>query len=113
MKRPKTLRSVTTKYQTERGSLYIAVSVNENDRPCEIYGWFGKNGMFERGVTELACRLAALSLRSGASVKEVIEQCRDINEMQSWPNEIDDRRFSISGIGDCIANSLRPFVNDD
>ena len=40
---------------------------DEAGEPFEVFGWLGKGGSFQHGVTELACRLISLHLRRGNS----------------------------------------------
>ena len=61
--RPRSLPSATTKLSTEMGNLYVTVSTDEDGEPFEVFGWLGKGGSFQHGVTELACRLISLHLR--------------------------------------------------
>ena len=63
--RPRSLPSTTTKLSTEMGNLYVTVSTDEDGEPFEVFGWLGKGGSFQHGVTELACRLISLHLRRG------------------------------------------------
>ena len=42
--RPRSLPSSTTKLQTEMGSLFVTVSVDENGEPFEVFGFLGKGG---------------------------------------------------------------------
>ena len=42
--RPRSLPSTTTRLQTEYGSLYVTVSVDENGEPFEVFGFLGKGG---------------------------------------------------------------------
>ena len=51
--RPRSLPSTTTKLQTEMGSLFVTVSVDEDGEPFEVFGFLGKGGSFQHGVTEL------------------------------------------------------------
>ena len=81
--RPRTLPSQTTKLNTELGTLYVAVSLDEGGQPFEVFGWFGKGGSFQHGVAELACRLISLHLRRGTPLEEIVDQCRGIQEMKS------------------------------
>ena len=80
--RPRSLPSTTTKLSTEMGNLYVTVSTDEDGEPFEVFGWLGKGGSFQHGVTELACRLISLHLRRGTPVEEIVDQCRGIQEMQ-------------------------------
>ena len=82
--RPRSLPSTTTKLQTEFGNLYVTVSTDEEGEPFEVFGWLGKGGSFQHGVTELACRLISLHLRRGTPVEEIIDQCQGIAEMKPF-----------------------------
>ena len=68
--RPRSLPSTTTRLQTEMGSLFVTVSVDDDGEPFEVFGYLGKGGSFQQGVTELACRLISLHLRRGTPVEE-------------------------------------------
>ena len=94
--RPRSLPSTTTKLSTEMGNLYVTVSTDENGEPFEVFGWLGKGGSFQHGVTELACRLISLHLRRG------------IQEMQPFFNRLPDgKSIAVLGIGDGIAHVLK------
>ena len=105
--RPRTLPSTTTKLKTEFGNLYVTVSTDEDGEPFEVFGWLGKGGSFQHGVTELACRLISLHLRRGTPVEEIVDQCRGIQEMQPFFNQIDGKSVSVHGLGDGIAHILK------
>ena len=111
--RPRSLPGVTTKLNTAHGSLYVTVSMDEEGRPFEVFGWLGKGGSFEHGVTELACRLISLHLRRGTPLEEVIHQCAGIQEMQPWPNVMPDgSSVYVLGLGDGIAHVLRGLASE-
>ena len=106
--RPRSLPSTTTKLQTELGNLYVTVSVDEDGEPFEVFGFLGKGGSFQHGVTELACRLISLHLRRGTPVEEVIDQCAGIAEMQPFHNVLPDgASVPVLGLGDGIAHILK------
>ena len=106
--RPRSLPSTTTKLQTEFGNLYVTVSMDENGEPFEVFGWLGKGGSFQHGVTELACRLISLHLRRGTPLEEVIDQIQGIQEMAPFWNNLDDgRSVPVHGLGDGIAHILK------
>ena len=106
--RPRSLPSTTTKLQTEFGSLFVTVSVDEGGEPFEVFGFLGKGGSFQHGVTELACRLISLHLRRGTPLEEVIDQCQGIQEMQPFFNQMPDgRSVAVLGLGDGIAHILK------
>ena len=107
--RPRSLSSTTTKLQTEYGNLYVTVSTDEDGEPFEVFGWLGKGGSFQHGVTELACRLISLHLRRGTPLEEVIDQCQGIQEIQPFFNTMPNgRSVAVLGLGDGIAHILKP-----
>lgn len=109
-RRPRSLSGATTVLATARGNLYLTVSVDDDGQPFEVFGQIGKAGAFEKGVTEMACRLVSLHLRRGTPVIEIVEQCEGIQEMQPWPNELPGGSNGwVFGIADAIAHVLRPF----
>ena len=106
--RPRSLPSTTTKLQTEFGNLYVTVSTDEDGEPFEVFGFLGKGGSFQHGVTELACRLISLHLRRGTPVEEIIDQMQGIQEMAPfWNNLGDGRSVPIHGLGDGIAHIFK------
>ena len=111
--RPRSLPSTTTKLQTEFGSLFVTVSVDEDGEPFEVFGHLGKGGSFQHGVTELACRLISLHLRRGTPLEEVIDQMQGISEMQPFANQLaDGTSVWVRGLGDGIAHILREHLRD-
>ena len=108
--RPRSLPSTTTKLQTEFGSLFVTVSVDEDGDPFEVFGFLGKGGSFQHGVTELACRLISLHLRRGTPLEEIIDQCQGIQEMAPFWNQLDGKSFPVLGLGDGIAHILKAHV---
>ena len=109
--RPRCLPSVTTKLNTELGSLFVTVGLDEDGQPFEVFGSLGKAGSLQHGMTELACRLVSLHLRRGTPVEEIIGQIQGISEMQPWPNRMDDgRTVYVRGLGDAIALVLRDYL---
>ncbi len=110
--RPRSLPSTTTKIQTEMGSLFVTVSVDEDGEPFEVFGHLGKGGSFQHGVTELACRLISLHLRRGTPLAEIIDQIQGISEMQPFWNQLGDgRSVAVLGLGDGIAHVLKSHLN--
>lgn len=109
--RPRSLSGLTTVLTTARGNLYLTVSVDDAGQPFEVFGQFGKAGAFEKGVTEVACRLVSLHLRRGTPVSEIVAQCEGIQEMQPWANALPNGSNGwVFGIADAIAHVLRPFA---
>ena len=110
--RPRSLPSTTTKLQTEFGSLFVTVSVDEDGEPFEVFGHLGKAGSFQHGVTELVCRLISLHLRRGTPLAEIVEQTNGISEMQPFANQLaDGTPVWVRGLGDGIAHILKEHLN--
>ena len=106
--RPRSLPSVTTKLNTEYGSLFVTVCFGQDGQPFEVFGSLGKAGSLQHGVTELVCRLVSLHLRRGTPLDEIVGQCQGISEMQPWPNVMEDGTTTwVKGLGDAIALVLR------
>ena len=106
--RPRSLPSATTRLNTAHGNLYVTVATDEDGEPFEVFGWLGKGGSFEHGVTELACRLISLHLRRGTPLAEIIDQCQGIAEMQPFANRLPDGSTAwVLGLGDGIAHVLK------
>ena len=99
--RPRSLPSTTTKLNTEMGSLFVSVSVDEDGEPFEVFGFLGKGGSFQHGVTELACRLISLHLRRGTPLEEVIDQCQGHSGYAALrqPASTTARRVCRAGVG--------------
>ncbi|MBI4092955.1 MAG: vitamin B12-dependent ribonucleotide reductase [Candidatus Kerfeldbacteria bacterium] len=76
--RPELLKGTTYKVNTPYGSLYITINDDENGRPFEVFATIGKNGGFFAAQSESICRLISLSLRSGISPKEIVDQIKGI-----------------------------------
>ena len=111
-RRPRSLPSVTSKLNTEYGSLFVTVCLDEDGQPFEVFGSLGKAGSLQHGFTELACRLVSLHLRRGTPLEEVIDQIRGISEMQPWPNVMEDGgTVYVRGLGDAIALVLRDYLD--
>ena len=107
------MESRTDRIRTELGNLYLAVTLDENGRPFEVFGWIGKTGTFGHGMTELACRLLSLHLRRDTPIEEIIAQCRGIRDMTPTPNELADGTVVWNtGVGDAIAQVLGQYSDE-
>lgn len=103
---PRTRPAVTTgktyKITTGYGTLYVTVNDDEEGRPFEVFATIGKTGGFFAAKSEAICRLISLSLRSGISAAEVIDQLKGIRgPMPSWTS-----RGMVLSIPDAIAQIL-------
>jgi ribonucleoside-diphosphate reductase alpha chain len=75
--RPETLEGFTTKMVTGYGNLYVTVTEYEG-RPFEVFATIGKSGRSTTAKTEAIGRLVSLALRSGVSVKDIVDQLKGI-----------------------------------
>ncbi|AEX85918.1 ribonucleoside-diphosphate reductase, adenosylcobalamin-dependent [Marinitoga piezophila KA3] len=66
--RKDTLKSVTRKYKTGSGTVYITVSFDDNGEAIEIFLSDGTE------TAEIIGRLSSIALRSGVSADEILEQ---------------------------------------
>lgn len=66
--RKETLKSVTRKFKTDSGTVYITVSFDDNGEAIEIFLSDGTE------TAEIIGRLSSIALRSGVSVDEILEQ---------------------------------------
>jgi ribonucleoside-diphosphate reductase alpha chain len=100
--RPAVTVGKTYKITTGYGTLYVTVNDDEEGQPFEVFATIGKTGGFFAAKSEAICRLISLSLRSGISVTEVIDQLKGIRgPMPSWTS-----RGMVLSIPDGIAQIL-------
>ncbi|HEX3034444.1 MAG TPA: adenosylcobalamin-dependent ribonucleoside-diphosphate reductase [Thermodesulfobacteriota bacterium] len=77
VKRPQHLEGFTEAIKTGYGNLYVTVNKFEG-RPFEVFVQIGKSGYTTMADAEAIGRLVSLALRSGISVKDVVEQLEGI-----------------------------------
>ena len=110
--RPPILTSVTTRYRSEYGNIFITVSEDEEGRPREVLGSLSKKGTLLNCLTELVCRLISLHLQQDTPLKLVFEQIKDINEAQSYYNMVNGESVVIRGISDALAHALSDYLEE-
>ena len=77
VKRPQHLEGFTEVIKTGYGNLYVTINTNDG-KPFEVFVQIGKSGYTTMADAEATGRLVSLALRSGISVKEVVEQLEGI-----------------------------------
>ena len=77
LKRPQFLQGFTEAIKTGYGNLYVTVNTYEG-WPFEVFVQIGKSGYTTMADAEAIGRLTSLALRSGISVKDVVEQLEGI-----------------------------------
>jgi len=76
-KRPDIVYGFTQKVDTGLGALYL--TINEQDgKPFEVFATIGKSGKSITAKAEAIGRLVSLALRSGVSVRDIVEQLKGI-----------------------------------
>ncbi len=100
-KRPDVMQGSTYKVATAYGNLYVTVNEDEYG-PFEVFSQLGKAGGFFGAQTEAICRMISLSLRSGISLQNVIDQLKGIR----GPDPVFHNGERILSLPDAIANVL-------
>lgn len=77
VERPQYLTGFTEVIKTGYGNLYVTVNIFE-DKPFEVFVQIGKSGYTAMADAEATGRLVSLALRSGISVKDVVDQLEGI-----------------------------------
>ncbi len=77
IKRPPYLEGFTEVIKTGYGNLYVTINTYDG-RPFEVFVQIGKSGYSTMADAEATGRLVSLALRSGISVKDVVEQLEGI-----------------------------------
>lgn len=104
-KRPDVMHGSTYKIHTAYGNLYVTVN-EDTFGPFEVFSQLGKAGGFFGAQTEAICRLISLSLRSGISITDVIEQLKGIR----GPDPVFHNGERILSLPDAIANVLESHI---
>ena len=100
-KRPDVMQGSTYKVTTAYGNLYVTVNEDEHG-PFEVFSQLGKAGGFFGAQTEAICRMISLSLRSGISLRDVVDQLKGIR----GPDPVFHNGERILSLPDAIANVL-------
>ncbi len=100
-KRPDVMQGSTYKVATAYGNLYVTVNEDQYG-PFEVFSQLGKAGGFFGAQTEAICRMISLSLRSGISLQNVIDQLKGIR----GPDPIFHNGERILSLPDAISNVL-------
>ncbi len=75
--RPDVIYGFTQKVETGLGALYL--TINEmNGKPFEVFATIGKSGGSITAKAEAIGRLVSLALRSGVTVRDIVEQLKGI-----------------------------------
>jgi len=105
-KRPKTTSGKTQKIITSDGTLYLTINRDEYGL-CEVFANIGKHGSEVASWSEAVGRLISLCLRSGLSLKSLVEQLSGITSRPIWHNG-----EQILSVPDAIGKALSKYLDE-
>jgi len=106
--RPRKLQGVTVDWETPLGKLFLTLNRDTRGVPFEVFCQVGKAGSDVVAFTEAIARLISLCLRSGISLKNVIDQLHGIGgatQIGFGPNRV-------RSVPDAIAQALHYLTNN-
>ena len=106
-KRPMKTQGTTEKIVTGDGTLYLTINKDEQGL-CEIFTNIGKHGSEVAAWSEAVGRLISLCLRSGVSLKVLVEQLRGITSRPIWVNG-----EHILSVPDAIGKTLSEYLTKE
>lgn len=100
---PDCLPAVRIRQLTPFGHMHLSITVDpKRQKELEVFAQLGKGGDVAASDLEAICRMISLFLRSGGTLKHVIDQLKDIGSSLSIPSK--DGR--IMSLGDGISKGL-------
>ncbi|MCK4966695.1 hypothetical protein KAS50_06670, partial [bacterium] len=106
-KRPSKTQGTTEKIVTGDGTLYLTINKDEQGL-CEVFTNIGKHGSEVAAWSEAVGRLISLCLRSGVSLKVLVEQLRGITSRPIW---VDGDH--ILSVPDAIGKTLSEYLSEE
>ena len=106
-KRPTITSGTTQKIVTGDGVLYLTIN-SDDIGLSEVFTNIGKHGSEVAAWSEAVGRLISLCLRSGVSLKSLVEQLRGIISRPIWHNG-----EKILSVPDAIGNALSKYLSDN
>jgi len=100
---PECLPAVRIRQMTPFGHMHVSITVDPaRQKELEVFAQLGKGGDVAASDLEAICRMISLFLRSGGSLKHVINQLKDIGSSLSIPS----RYGRTMSLGDGLAKAL-------
>jgi len=97
------LPAVRIRQMTPFGHMHLSITVDvARGREMEVFAQLGKGGDIAGSDLEAICRMISLFLRSGGSLKHVIDQLKGIGSSLTIPS----RQGRIMSLGDGLAKGL-------
>lgn len=104
MERPPTLSGITIRMHTGRGKVYVTLNYTDKGRLFEVFTAHGKAGGNDTAMAEALSRMVSLSLRSGVSPKDIVNQLRLISD-----NPILVNKKQVMSVPDAIAQVIETY----
>ena len=100
---PDCLPAIRIRQMTPFGHMHVNITVDaQRGKEMEVFAQLGKGGDIAASDLEAICRMISLFLRSGGSLKHVIDQLKDIGSSLSIPS----KGGRIMSLGDGLAKAL-------
>jgi len=103
---PECLPAVRIRQVTPFGHMHVSITVDpRRQKELEVFAQLGKGGDVAASDLEAICRMISLFLRSGGSLRHVIDQLKDIGSSLSIPS----KGGRIMSLGDGLAKGLQRY----
>ncbi len=100
---PEYLPAIRIRQVTPFGHMHISITVDpKRQKELEVFAQLGKGGDIAASDLEAICRMISLFLRSGGSLKHVIDQLKNIGSSLTIPS----KGGRIMSLGDGLAKAL-------
>ena len=104
---PEIASGLRLRQMTPFGNMHVKITVDpKSERELEVFAQLGKGGDIANSDLEAICRMVSLWLRSGGSLKHVIQQLKDIGSSLQIPT----RDGKIMSLGDGLARALQKYT---
>ncbi len=104
---PEIVSGLRLRQMTPFGNMHVKITVDpKSERELEVFAQLGKGGDIANSDLEAICRMISLWLRSGGSLRHVIQQLKDIGSSLQVPT----RDGKIMSLGDGLARALQKYM---
>ncbi|NLX13657.1 MAG: vitamin B12-dependent ribonucleotide reductase [Phycisphaerales bacterium] len=104
---PEIVSGLRLRQMTPFGNMHVKITVDpKTERELEVFAQLGKGGDIANSDLEAICRMISLWLRSGGSLRLVIQQLKDIGSSLQVPT----RDGKIMSLGDGLARALQKYM---
>lgn len=104
---PEIASSIRVRQLTPFGNMHINITVDpQTEREMEVFAQLGKGGDLANSDLEAICRMISLWLRSGGSLKLVINQLHSIGSSL----QVSTKEGKIMSLGDGLARGLKRYM---